>query len=153
MLSPFASVQKILTLSAHLQNKDTVTVQTECILWGFICLLVKGENSLQFYFLGLLEIYSDNQLLVKPPTLKSQSVLAYLVYHRSRPQFRDQLAGIFFGERTEHKARRSLSTALWHIHRCLTEKANILSDSQTVQFDHQNKIWLDVREFEVKAAC
>ena len=108
---------------------------------------------LQLYFLGLLEIYSDNQPLVKPPTLKSQSVLAYLVYHRSRPQPRDQLAGIFFGERTEHKARRSLSTTLWHIHRCLTEKAIILSDSQTVQFDPQNKIWLDVREFEVKAAC
>src|SRR5512139_3550947 len=92
-----------------------------------------------------------NRQLPKPPTLKSQSLLAYLVHHRRQPHPRDQLAGLFFGERTEHKARRSLSTALWHIRRCLPNDSFLLSDPQTVQFDPQSPIWLDVEEFEALA--
>ncbi|MGE5223627.1 MAG: AAA family ATPase [Omnitrophica WOR_2 bacterium] len=108
--------------------------------------------TLQLYFLGSLGMRSGNEPLPKPPTLKSQSLLAYLVYHRRQPLHRDQLAGIFFGERTEHKARRSLSTALWHIRRCLPGDSVILNDSQTVQFDPQSPLWLDVEEFEALAA-
>ena len=54
-----------------------------------------------------------------PATLKSQSLLAYLVLHRDRPQSRDHLAELFWGDRPEHNARRSLATALWQIRRCL----------------------------------
>jgi DNA-binding SARP family transcriptional activator len=95
--------------------------------------------------------YGDVQL-PKPPTLKSQSLFAYLVHHRRRLHPRDQLAGLFFGERTEYKARRSLSTALWHIRRCLPDDSFILTDSQTVQFDPKSPLWLDVEEFESLAA-
>ncbi len=109
-------------------------------------------DTLQLYFLGSLGMRYGNGPLPKPPTLKSQSLLAYLVYHRLQPQPRDLLAGLFFGERTEHKARRSLSTALWHIRRCLPDDSVILNDSQTVQFDPQSPLWLDVEEFEALAA-
>lgn len=69
---------------------------------------------LQFYFLGPLDIRSGDRQLPRPPTLKSQSLLAYLVVHRNQPQPRERLTGLFWGERPEDKARRSLSTALWH---------------------------------------
>ncbi len=59
------------------------------------------------------------QPLLMPATLKSQSLLAYLIVHRRRPHSRDRLAELFWGDRPERKARRSLSTALWQIHRCL----------------------------------
>jgi DNA-binding SARP family transcriptional activator len=107
---------------------------------------------LQFYSLGPLDIRSDDRQFPRPPTQKSQSLLAYLVIHRSQPQPRDLLAGLFFNQTTERKAHRSLSTALWHIHRCLPEEATILSDPQTVQFNPQNNIWLDAEEFEQQAA-
>ena len=55
-------------------------------------------TTLELYFLGPLEIRSDGRQLPNPPTLKSQSLLAYLVCHRSQPQPRDRLAGLFFGE-------------------------------------------------------
>jgi oligopeptide transport system substrate-binding protein len=108
--------------------------------------------TLEVYQLGTLEMRCDGQPLSKPPTLKSQSLFAYLVLHRQQPQPRERLAGLFWGERTERKARRSLATALWHIRRCLPEETLLLSDSHTAQFDPQSDLWLDVEEFERKAA-
>ena len=105
-------------------------------------------STLQLHFLGTLDIRYDNQPLRKPPTLKSQSLLAYLTLHRHRPQSRDRLVGLFWGDRPERKARRSLSTALWHIRRCLPDAIPILSDPHTAQFDPQSDLWLDVDEFE-----
>ena len=104
--------------------------------------------TLRLYFLGMLDIRYDDQQLDKPPTLKSQSLLAYLALHRRRPQLRDKLVGLFWGNRPERKARRSLSTALWHIRRCLPDEIHILSDPHTVQFDPQSDLWLDVEAFE-----
>ena len=104
---------------------------------------------LQLYFLGTLDIHYDDRQLPKPPTLKSQSLLAYLILHRDWPQPRDRLTGLFWGDRPERKARRSLTTALWHIRRCLPDKECLLSDPHTVQFDPQVDLWLDVEAFEV----
>lgn len=109
-------------------------------------------TTLELYFLGPLEIRSAGHPLPNPPTLKSQSLLAYLVCHRSQPQPRDRLAGLFYGERPERKARRCLSTALWHIHRCLPDETVLLNDSHSVQFDPHNSLWLDQDEFEAHAS-
>lgn len=108
--------------------------------------------NLQLYFLGSLQICSDGRLLLNPPTQKSQSLLAYLVIHRSQPQPRDRLAGLFFGERPERKAHRSLSTALWHIHRSLPDEFALLNDSHAVQFDPHSHLWLDLEEFKALAS-
>jgi DNA-binding SARP family transcriptional activator len=108
--------------------------------------------ALEVYLLGRLDMRCDDQPLPKPPTLKSQSLLAYLVLHRGQPHPRERLAGLFWGERTERKARRSLTTALGHIRRCLPEASCLLSEPQTVQFDPQVELCLDVDEFESHAA-
>jgi len=103
--------------------------------------------SLRLYFLGPLKIRCGERQLPAPPTLKSQSLLAYLILHRDQPQPRDRLATLFWGDRPERRARRSLSTALWHIRRCLPDDGRILSDLYTVQFDPRAALWLDVDEF------
>jgi len=108
--------------------------------------------TLRLYFLGTLDIQYDGEQLPKPATLKSQSLLAYLVLHRHRPQPRDRLVGLFWGDRPESKARASLSTALWHIRRCLPAEGFILSDPYTVQFGPESDLWLDVDEFESQAS-
>ena len=104
--------------------------------------------ALRLFLLGTLEIQYDGQQLPKPPTQKSQSLFAYLALHRHRPQPREHLAGMFWGERPERKARRSLTTALWQIRRSLPDAAALLAGPQTVQFDPQVDLWLDVDEFE-----
>ena len=83
-----------------------------------------------------------------PATLKAQSLLAYLIIHQCRPHSRDHLAELFWGDRPEHNARRSLATALWQIRRCLPDGGFILADSADVQFNPHSRSWLDVVEFE-----
>jgi ABC-type oligopeptide transport system substrate-binding subunit/DNA-binding SARP family transcriptional activator len=108
--------------------------------------------TLQVRFFGGLDVRCDGQPLPKPPTLKSQSLLAYLIHHRQQPQTRHRLAGLFWGDGPEVKARHSLATAVWHIRRCLPLAGYILSDSYTVQFDPGADLWLDVEEFEAGVA-
>ncbi len=108
-------------------------------------------STLKLYLLGALQMRCDAQALPKPPTLKSQSLLAYLVLHRTRPQAREHLADLFWGDRSERKARQSLSTALWHIRRCLPDAELIVSDIHSVQFDPGVDLWLDVDDFESRA--
>lgn len=107
-------------------------------------------SALEFFMLGSLGIRYDSQPLPKPPTLKSQSLLAYLASHRQQPQTREHLANLFWGDRPERRARRSLTTALWHIRRCLppSDQNWLLSDVHVVQFNPNVDIWLDVAEFE-----
>jgi ABC-type oligopeptide transport system substrate-binding subunit/DNA-binding SARP family transcriptional activator len=112
-----------------------------------------GVTILQFRFLGPLEVRCGDRQLPKPPTLKSQSLLAYLVLHRDQPQPRERLAGMFWGDRPERKARSSLATALWHTRRCLPDEELILGDLHTVQFHPQAELWLDVEEFEARASA
>lgn len=107
--------------------------------------------TLQLYFLGPLDIRCDDRELPKPPTLKSQSLLAYLVLYRDQPHSRDRLADLYWGDRPGRKSLASLSTALWHLRRCLPNEALILSDPHSVQFDPQADLWIDVDEFESQA--
>jgi ABC-type oligopeptide transport system substrate-binding subunit/DNA-binding SARP family transcriptional activator len=107
--------------------------------------------ALQLFLLGALDLRYDDQQLSKPPTLKSRSLLAYLVLHRNQPQARERLVDLFWGDRPERRARRSLTTALWHIRRCLPEEGLVLSKLNTVQFDPGSELWLDVDEFEARA--
>jgi ABC-type oligopeptide transport system substrate-binding subunit/DNA-binding SARP family transcriptional activator len=105
---------------------------------------------LRLFLLGPLGIRHDDQPLPKPPTRKSQSLLAYLVLHRQQPQSRERLADLFWGDRPERRARRSLTTALWHIRRCLlpADEDVLLSDVHSVQLNPDIDLWLDVAEFE-----
>ena len=83
-----------------------------------------------------------------PATLKAQSLLAYLMVQRDRPQGRDHLAELFWGDRPEHNARRSLATALWQIRRCLPGDDFIVADAAEVRLNPHRAFWLDVTEFE-----
>lgn len=84
----------------------------------------------------------------RPATTKAQSLLAYLVFYQRKQHARERLMEMFWGNRSERKARRSLSTALWHIRRCLPGEDYIFSDGQTVGFDFPGEVWLDTEQFE-----
>jgi DNA-binding SARP family transcriptional activator len=90
-------------------------------------------STLQLILLGPMELRCGGQPHAKPPTLKSQSLLAYLALHRNRPQNRDHLADLFWGDRPERKARRSLTTALWHIRRSLPNPDILLSPDSPIR--------------------
>src|SRR5690606_31985015 len=54
----------------------------------------------------------------------------------------------FWGERPEQRARRSLSTALWHIRRCFLNDNPIQGGVHAVYFQFPGNVYLDVEEFE-----
>jgi DNA-binding SARP family transcriptional activator len=103
-----------------------------------------------FRFLGAFDIRHGEQQLPKPATLKSLSLLAYLVMNRRQPQSRERLAEMFWRDWPQGKARHNLSTALWRIRHCLPDKGALLGDTQTVQFDTGVELWVDVEEFELR---
>lgn len=109
---------------------------------------------LQVFCLGRLGLQCrdepdvSSRTLLLPATLKGQSLLAYLITHRGRPHTRDHLAELFWGDRPQHNARRSLTTALWQIRRCLPGEEFLLTSAADVQFNSQSEFWLDVAVFE-----
>jgi DNA-binding SARP family transcriptional activator len=83
-----------------------------------------------------------------------QSLLAWLVLHRRRTYARETLAGLFWGEHTEGRARSCLSTALWRLRRVLEPSGItrgtylIAQNSGEIGFNCDSEHWLDVAEFE-----
>ncbi len=88
------------------------------------------------------------RLLPRPPTVKSQSLLAYLLLHRGTPQAREILAEMFWPGRPSSRSRRSLSTALWHIRRCFAPSDPLRSDHRFVQITFPGEVIVDVEVFE-----
>lgn len=104
--------------------------------------------ALQIRFLGRFELWHMGKPLSLPATRKAQVLLAYLIIKREQLQLREHLAELFWGDRPDEKARRSLSTAVWQISHCLPDKGYILSNQNSLQFNPQAALAFDVDEFE-----
>lgn len=79
-----------------------------------------------------------------------RSLFAYLVMHRDRPVNREVVAGTFWPELTDSRARRRLSHTLWQIqdvvHTATSSYLEVGTD--TLVFDSESSYWLDVEEFD-----
>ena len=112
---------------------------------------------LKVHYLGGFKLaYQDSQqsrpiALSTPPTIKSQSLLAFLIFFRDQAHRRDRLVDMFWRDTSPSKARRSLSTALWHIRKCFPGQNPIQGNSQTIQFTFLGEVELDIEKFKKKA--
>jgi DNA-binding SARP family transcriptional activator/biotin operon repressor len=79
-----------------------------------------------------------------------RSLFAYLAMHPGRPLQRDYLAGIFWPDLPEGRARRRLSHTLWQIQDVVnTESASYLdATTDTLAFNESTPYWLDVAVFD-----
>ncbi|HIE22319.1 MAG TPA: hypothetical protein EYP73_06955, partial [Acidimicrobiia bacterium] len=79
-----------------------------------------------------------------------RSLFAYLVMHRGRPLQRDFLAGLFWPNLPEGRARRRLSHTLWQIQDTVGggPVAHVVATADTLTFDPTTPYWLDVEEFD-----
>ncbi|MDX1686527.1 MAG: tetratricopeptide repeat protein [Candidatus Promineifilaceae bacterium] len=107
---------------------------------------------LHIYLFGGFRLQTQDTPL---PTIRSRvarSLFAYLVTYRERPHTRRLLAGLFWPDETEARARRRLSQALWEIRTVLRQldspHAHLLADKETLQFNSQAPYWLDVEAFQ-----
>jgi DNA-binding SARP family transcriptional activator len=83
-----------------------------------------------------------------------QLLLAYLLINRHRMHSREVLAGLFWGDYSQEKARGCLNTALWRLRRALepSETPNgtylVSNTSGEIGFNPESSYWLDVAIFE-----
>ncbi len=112
---------------------------------------------LEFRLLGHFAVSVDGKPLTVPSRL-GQSLLAYLLLTRSTPHRREKLAGLFWPDTSETKARRSLRHELWRLRKALDASSPpasdvLLSDDLCLGIDPQVAYSLDVALFERAAAC
>jgi DNA-binding SARP family transcriptional activator/tetratricopeptide (TPR) repeat protein len=100
--------------------------------------------------LGGFSVRSGECVLSSLPP-QAVSLLSYLVVHRSRPQTRDLLAGRFWSELPEDRARKRLSNCLWQIKRGLADAGLpelVVTTANAVQLDGRFEFRVDAEEFE-----
>ena len=78
-----------------------------------------------------------------------RSMFAYLVTNQDRPLQRDYIAGTFWPELPDGRARRRLSHTIWQIQDVVNtgSVSHLDVTSDTLAFDTSIPYWLDVDEF------
>jgi DNA-binding SARP family transcriptional activator len=111
--------------------------------------------TLRIKLFGSLELERDGRPLARFASRKSGELFAYLALNRKAPHTREHLAGVFWGDSTEERARHTLNTTLWRINRVLeppdataAERGYLRVTPQHIGFNSASGVWLDVAEFE-----
>ena len=108
-----------------------------------------GGSSFRIRLLGSLELTYEGEPCSLPSSPNVRSLLAYLIFHHDRSISRDRLAGVFWPERSDDRARRALSQVLWQMRSALGAASNrLVAERQEIAFDLRADDWLDVAEFE-----
>lgn len=95
--------------------------------------------------LGGLQAVLDEQDLTRPLSVKAQGLLCYLAV-TGRPQSRLTIAGLFWSDKPEADALRSLRVELTKIRKYLADYLDITR--QTITFSGGAACWIDVEAFE-----
>lgn len=108
--------------------------------------------ALAVYCLGPFRVYQNDRLIREWSSLKSQSILRYLVAHWGKRVAKDVLMDVFWPNADPDAARRNLHQAVYSLRQTLKHGQ---PDHQYVQFESDSyfldpdiPIWLDFEEFE-----
>jgi DNA-binding SARP family transcriptional activator len=111
-------------------------------------------STLKIRLFGSLDLERDGQTLPRFPSRKVRELFTYLTLNREVAHSREHLAGLFWGDFDDEKARHSLNTALWRLNGVLAEgiggrgRAQLRITPQEIGFNPSADFWLDVAEFE-----
>src|SRR5512141_1168808 len=104
---------------------------------------------LQIRLLGQFDVRLDGKRVVIP-TRVAQSLLAYLALTAGTSHRREKLAGLFWPDATEERARTYLRQDLWRIRKAIPaqdiplSEDYLLADTLTLTFNRNADYWLDV---------
>lgn len=113
--------------------------------------------ALEIQLFGSLALLSDGQPLARVPSRRGNELLAYLLLNRHTLHARERLAGLFWGDSDEQKARHCLNTTLWRLQGVLgrlpsRQQSYLKVDSRHIGFNVTSDYHLDVAEFETRCA-
>jgi DNA-binding SARP family transcriptional activator len=114
-------------------------------------------SALEIRMFGTLSLMRDGQPVSRFPSKRVKDLLSYLLLNRDDSHQRERLAGLFWGDLDDHKARHCLNTSLWRLHQVLAHPKNaphpyLRVDAQTIGFNTASGFVLDVAEFETRCA-
>jgi DNA-binding SARP family transcriptional activator len=105
--------------------------------------------ALEIRLLGGFELGRQGRVLDPLALRAARSLFAFLVLNRERSHTRDLLAGTFWPDFDDSRARRRLSQALWQIGTNIGEGDRyLIGTPDTVRFNPDADFTLDVEEFE-----
>ena len=114
-------------------------------------------DTLQVHLFGVVRVLRGEQHTELQLPKKLQALFSYLLLNRSRTHSRNTLAGIFWGEQSQKRARECLNTAMWRL-KTVLEPSGIPagtyllgSNSEEVGFNRESAYWLDVAVLETHA--
>ncbi len=105
--------------------------------------------NLEIKLLGELHVLYDGSAITTRIPSKSQALLAYLAATRESHS-RHVLAGLFWGDRTEDKAKNSLRVAINGLRKQIPEHLEITRQSLGLKFDQAVDVDLHQLEFAIK---
>ncbi len=104
-------------------------------------------TAINFSLLGGFHINDESGHSIAPTARKARALLAYLVLNDGKPQARDKLAALLWGESDENQARTSLRQALTAVRKALSEV-----DADMLQADQETvSLKLDGADIDVRA--
>lgn len=107
---------------------------------------------LQIRLLGGFQLALDDQPLPPLPSHTARALVAFLVCHAEQTHSRSRLAGLFYPDLPEAKARRRLSHALWQIRSALGKAGlatvPIVADGEMVRWHQTIEYTVDIGRFE-----
>jgi DNA-binding SARP family transcriptional activator len=112
----------------------------------------------QVRLFGRFGVWLDGSALNSLEASRAQELLGYLLIHRGRPQAREALADLLWGESAGESAKKALRQALWKLHSALdarnVQEAErvLLVDPGWVSINPRADLWVDVTIFEANAA-
>jgi DNA-binding SARP family transcriptional activator len=104
---------------------------------------------------GSFELEREGRPVERFASRKSGELFAYLALNRRGLHTREHLAGVFWADSEEERARHALNTTLWRINRvlepaggCANQRGYLRVTPQHIGFNTASDTWLDVAEFE-----
>lgn len=107
------------------------------------------ESKVKVHLFGGMHVERCNRPLPGFACSKAGELLAYLLLHRDRPQRRERLAEILWGDELDDP-RRSIRQALWRLRSNLGTEDNLFDsvDEERISVNPGAALWLDVAVFE-----
>src|SRR5574339_299123 len=108
---------------------------------------------LQIRLLGQFDVRLDGKRIVISSRV-GQSLLAYLALTPGTAHRREKLAGLFWPDANDEKARTYLRQELWRIRKAIPpqnlppDQEYLIADEYTLTFNRHSDYWVDVEILE-----
>ena len=111
--------------------------------------------SLEIRLFGAFRVRDRARGATHPLAGKVRDLFAYLLLQRESTHAREHLAGLFWGDSDDEKARHCLNTTLWRLNRTLiaigdSSHQHLRIDARNIGFNVASDCWIDVVEFETR---